>query len=55
MMEKRLIKDMANMEEAMIRTGDRTDIWQDRLIYAMAKAIWDILCWIMRQERSRHD
>lgn len=46
-----LTKDIENMEDAMSRTADRCDIWQDRIIYAMARAIWDILNWIRRQEK----
>lgn len=40
---ERLNEDRENMEEILIRTADRVDIWQDRFIYAMARAIWDIL------------
>lgn len=44
-----LIQDMDAMDEVMERTaGRRVDIWQDRCIYAMAKAIWHILQWILR-------
>ena len=50
----KLVEDMANMEEVLSRTADRCDIWQDRLIHAMARAIWDILCYIMRKETA-HD
>jgi len=42
-MKDRLKEDMENMEEVMKRTSYRADIWQDRFIYAMARAIWDIL------------
>lgn len=49
MMEKRMIEDMAEMEEVMSRTADRVDIWQDRCAYTMAKAIYHILCWIVRK------
>lgn len=55
-MIKRLTEDMENMEEIMIRTGDRCDIWQDRFIYAMARAIYDLLRWAKRmEERSNND
>lgn len=38
-----LIKDATNMEDIMIQTGDRAEIWQDRFIYWIAKAIYDII------------
>ena len=44
-----LIDDIENMEEIMNRTADRCDIWQDRFIYAMAKAIYHILIYIGRK------
>lgn len=46
-----LIRDIENMDEIMSRTVNRCDIWQDRFIYWMAKAIRDILLWIERRER----
>lgn len=36
-MRDELIRDMEAMEQGMIRTADRCDIWQDRLIYAIRK------------------
>lgn len=39
------------MIEIMERTAQRTDIWQDRFIYHMAKAIYHILIWIHRQSK----
>lgn len=50
-MKDRLNEDIENMIEIMERTSYRADIWQDRFIYAMAKAIWDILNWIRRQQK----
>ena len=50
-MRDELIRDLDNMETAMCRTADRCDIWQDRLIYAMCKAIRDILLWILRRDK----
>lgn len=50
-MKNRFTQDAENMLDVMSRTADRADIWQDRCVYAMAKAIWDILMWIARQEK----
>lgn len=48
-----ITKDAEAMLEVMERTADRTDIWQDRCIYAIAKAIWHILNWTKRQEMNK--
>ena len=51
-MESELKKDMENMENVLIRLGDRTDIWQDRIIYVIAKAVFDLLRWAIRKEKQ---
>lgn len=48
----KLQQDAENMEEIMCRTADRCDIWQDRFIYAMAKAIYHILQKLIKEERN---
>lgn len=52
-MRTRLIKDLENMEQVMSKTADRSDIWQDRCVYAIAKAVWDILQFIVKREDMR--
>lgn len=47
-----LMQDMEAMEEAMSRTADRADIWQDRIIYAIARAVWHLLKREIRRERN---
>lgn len=47
-----LVKDAENMEEAMSRTAQRCDIWQDRLIYAIAKAVYDIIQVLLREKKG---
>ena len=51
-MREEFREDLEAMEEVMERTADRADIWQDRLIYAMAKAIYHLLTWAVRRERN---
>ena len=51
-MNKTLTKDAENMMEIMDKTVYRCDIWQDRFIYHMAKAIYHILDWIRRKENE---
>ena len=48
-----LMQDMEAMEDAMSRTADRTDIWQDRCVYAMARAIYHLLQWTIKKERRK--
>ena len=36
-----LVKDMDNMENIMGALGDRSDIWQDRFVWGIAKGVYD--------------
>ena len=46
-MNEELIKDMDNMEDILIRLETTSeDIWRDRLICSMAKAIYHIIRYI---------
>lgn len=49
MTKKRLTEDLENMEEVLCRTANSCDLWQDRLIYAIARAVYDILLWILKR------
>ncbi len=48
-MKQELIKDLSNMEEVLERTANRTDIWQDRCVHAMARAIYHLLVVMIRR------
>lgn len=48
-----LIKDLEFCENAMFRLGDRSDIWQDRIIYGMLKVLRDILLTMEKEGRSK--
>ena len=52
MVRERLLEDKENMEEVLIRTAPRCDIWQDRFIHAMARAIYDILDTILKMQEK---
>lgn len=55
-MNKDLIRaDLNNMAEVMDRTVGRSDIWLDRYIYWMAKAIRDILLALMKEGTNETD
>lgn len=45
-----LIRDLDEIEEAMIRLGGRADIWQDRMLWHICRAIYDLLKWAIRRE-----
>ena len=51
-MSDELIKDLEAMEDAVIRTADRCDIWQDRVIYAIAKAVYHIIIYVLRRDKN---
>ena len=38
-----LLRDIENMDAVMMKTSARSDIWQDRFVYWIAKAIRDLL------------
>lgn len=53
-MRDELMRDLEAMEEAMIRTADRCDIWQDRLVYALCKAVHHLITYVLRTEGHNH-
>ena len=53
MKRETLIKDLEFCENAMIRLGDRSDIWQDRMIYGILKVLRDILLTMEKEGRSK--
>lgn len=50
-MHKDLIQDLDAMEEIMAKTAYRCDIWQDRFIYAIAKAVYHLLMREIRRDK----
>ena len=49
MKRETLIQDLEFCENAMTRLGDRSDIWQDRMIYGMLKVMRDILLTMVKK------
>jgi hypothetical protein len=49
-MRRQLLDDLSAMEDALSRVADRSDIWQDRIIHAICKAVYDIIVVIIRKE-----
>ena len=52
MTKERLLEDKEYIEKIMSRTADRCDIWQDRFIYIMARAIYDILDTLIKMKNK---
>lgn len=48
-----LTEDLESMEEAMCRLGNRCDIWKDRLLWHVCKAVFDILQYLLKEGRDR--
>lgn len=46
-----LIKDLEYCEQSMSKLGDRSDIWQDRMIYAIFKILKDILVCLVKDRK----
>lgn len=45
-----LKRDLDEIEEAMIRLGGRADIWQDRLLWHICRAIYDLILYVLSKE-----
>lgn len=44
-----LYEDLSNMEDALVRLEPSADIWQNRIIAALCRAVYHILVWIIRR------
>ena len=51
-LKDRLDEDRRAMYDGMVQIGQDSTIWQNRLIWAICKTLWDILEWINRMENS---
>lgn len=47
-----LIEDREMMFDGMIRMGEDSDIWQNKLIYWICKSNYDILEYMLRKEKE---
>ena len=50
MKRETLIADLEYCENAMSRLGDRSDIWQDRMIYGILAVLGDLVKEELRRE-----
>lgn len=42
-MEEELLQDLNEVEDALCRTADRCDIWQDRIIHLYGRVLYHLL------------
>ena len=47
-LDERLNEDMEAMYNGMLQVGEISDIWQNKLIYAICKSLYDVFEWIIR-------
>ena len=50
--KENLIEDREMMFDGMIRMGEDSDIWQNKLIYWICKSNYDILEYMLRKEKE---
>ncbi len=55
MKREELFKDLEYAENAMLRLGDRSDIWQDRMVYMLFKIIKDILLVLIKEKKCTNE
>lgn len=48
-MRDEFVRDLENMEEILSKTAQRCDIWQDRFVHAIAKAVYHLLTATIRR------
>ena len=53
-LKDRLDEDRRSMYDGMVQIGQDNAIWQNRLIWAICKTLWDILEWIGRKDGEIH-
>ena len=51
-MKELLKQDADNMLAIMERLSYRADIWQDRFIYWIARAIYDLIIYTLKRDRG---
>lgn len=52
-LSERLEEDRRAMYDGMCRTGLRdSDMWQNELVWAICKTLWDILEWMERRDKA---
>lgn len=50
--ERMLTENLREIEDALIRMEDASDIWQNGIIKALLRAVYALLTWAIRKERT---
>lgn len=53
MRDEILLDSLDEIENCMIRVGEDDEIWQNRVIYAMCKAIRVLLIWAIKRQNEK--
>lgn len=51
-LRERLIEDMNNMVDARAYLADSADCWQNKIVYALCGAVYDIIEYILRRMKK---
>lgn len=51
-LRERLIDDMSNMEDARLWLRDCPECWQNKIVFAVCGAIYDIIEYILRRMKK---
>lgn len=51
-LRERLIEDMNNMVDARSYLADSADCWQNKVVYALCGAVYDIIEYILRRMKK---
>ncbi len=49
-MIEELKKDLEFLDNTIIKLGNRSDIWQDRIIYGLAKCLFDVIKFLLKNK-----
>ena len=47
-----LTENLREIEDALVRMEDASDIWQNGIINAILRAVYPLLTWAIRKERE---
>lgn len=47
-----LTENLREIEDALVRMEDASDIWQNGIIKALLRAVYALLTWAIRKERT---
>ena len=48
--KEQLIEDLSDMEDILIQMEESADIWQNRVVKALARAVYHILTYLVKEK-----